>query len=106
MKPIDITYKTAAELEITEEERESLTAVIDKLLGLPLPKFQMRHRCECIEGQAGLYANGLVHSPPLNRLFFPFGSQGASACWDHCKHPWDATPAEAAKAVVRFLQGE
>jgi len=105
MKPIDIPYKTADELQITENELQKLIWGVEKLLSLGPEEFSMRTWCSCIAGVTGL-GGSRSYSQSLARLFLPLSVPQPNACWDHSKQSWDATPDEAAKAVVRFLQGE
>ena len=113
MKP-QPSYKTAEELKITPEEHLALSDVVTDLLALgPFQdesNFTMRGWGRCIYGKlrinsicynATLERFSLQYSPPLAPLFVP--TAPFSACWSHCEYPWDATPTQAAQAVVHFL---
>lgn len=89
--------KTAKQLKITQEEYDKLQAVVPKLLAMKPKEFDMTVWGICAAGHAGI--DSVKHSRPLYHLFH--------------QHFWptkdrygpNATPQQAARAIVAFLNG-
>ncbi len=98
-------WKTAAELGITEQQRNALVQVLDLLERGEAEPFYMSGWCYCIRGWAERLS-GVEHQRSGDSALFPH--LGRSEALSRLFTCWRSAPIgqpEAAHAVDRYLQG-